>query len=98
MSYIELTFILAANKLAMELYKESKETLMKSDSYDFKVFKFSKWDEVQEELQEWEDYITIDESTYNLLYSNLCKKFRVRIKYTEDGHTEIKMLKDYSFN
>ncbi len=61
--------------------KQSKETLMKSDSYDFMVFKFSVWDEVLEELEEWEDYVAIDESTYNLLHRNLCIKFRELIKY-----------------
>ena len=65
----------------MELYKISKETLMESNSYDFMVFRFSNWDEILEDLKEWEDYVSIDESTYDLLHNNLCIKFKELIKY-----------------
>lgn len=75
------TYVLSANKSAMALFKASKETLIKSTSYDFMVYRFSKWDEVLEELEDWEDYVDIDEATYHALYSNLCIKFRVLIKY-----------------
>ncbi len=81
MGHPELTYILSANKTAMALFKTSKETLMHSTSYDFMVYRFSQWDEVLEELEDWEDYIDIDEATYHALYSNLCLKFRGLIKY-----------------
>lgn len=81
MEHAELIYILSANKAAMALFKASKETLMESTSYDFMVYRFSQWDEVLEELVEWEDYIDIDEATYHALYSNLCIKFRGLIKY-----------------
>ncbi|WP_142784054.1 hypothetical protein [Changchengzhania lutea] len=81
MDHSEITYILSANKAAMDLYKESKETLIKSASYDFMVFKCSDWDDILEDMQEWEDYMTIDESTYHTLYSNLCIKFRALIKF-----------------
>ncbi len=42
----EYEYILAANKTAMILYKQSKKILMASNNYDFMVFKFSKWEEV----------------------------------------------------
>ena len=77
----EPTYILATNRAAMILYKESKETLMKSNNYDFNVFRFSNWDTILKELEEWEDYITIDESTHYMLHSNLCKKLRAHMKY-----------------
>jgi hypothetical protein len=76
MNNIPYTYILAANSAAMELYKISKETLMESNSCDFIVFKFSEWEEGLEDLEEWEESITIDESTYWALYSNLCIKLR----------------------
>ena len=74
-------YVMAANKEAMTLYRISKETLMESNSYDFMVYRFSSWDEVLNELEEWEDYIDIDEGTYHELYTNLCVKFRGLIKY-----------------
>ncbi|TXG39568.1 hypothetical protein [Seonamhaeicola maritimus] len=81
MEHTELTYILAANKVAMELFKESKETLMNSNCYDFMVYRFSNWNAIMEELEEWEDYIDINESAYHELYSNICLKFRGLIKY-----------------
>ena len=63
--------MLSANKVAIDLYNQSKEVLMTSDNYGFMVFRFS----------EWEDYITIDKATYHELYSNLCVKFRALIQY-----------------
>ena len=77
----ELEYILAANKTALSLYKQSKEVLVQSDNYDFMVFKFSKWEEVLKDLEEWEDYISIDEVTFDELYHNLCVKLRERINY-----------------
>ncbi|WP_147297784.1 hypothetical protein [Seonamhaeicola aphaedonensis] len=65
----------------MELYKVSLETLMFSGRYDFMVFRFSEWDEVLTDLEEWDDYVSIDETTYHALYGNLCIKFRELIKY-----------------
>ncbi len=79
MDHCETIYILATNQITLALYKESKEVLMTSNSYDFMVFKFANWDEVLEDLEEWEDYISIDESTYNALHSNLCKKLRALI-------------------
>lgn len=73
---VEFEYILAANCVAMELYKISKETLMESDNHDFMVFRFSNWDEVLEDLEEWEDYLSISETTYHQLYGNLCIKLR----------------------
>ncbi len=80
MSNIQLTYILAANRAAMELYRISKESLMESNSYDFMVFRFSEWEEVLEDLEEWEDYVSIHEATYNILHRNLCIKLRELIK------------------
>jgi hypothetical protein len=81
MNNIPYTYILAANSAAMELYKISKEALMESDNYDFMVFKFPEWGDVLEDLEEWEDYVSINESTYNILHGNLCIKLREFIKY-----------------
>lgn len=75
------TYVLSANKTAMDLYNQSKEALMTSDSYDFMVFRFSTWDAILEDLDEWEDYVAIDEATYHELHSNLCVKFRELIQY-----------------
>lgn len=69
-------YILAANGVATELYRISKETLMESDNHDFMVYRFSNWDEVLEELEEWEDYLSITETVYHQLYGNLCIKLR----------------------
>ena len=81
MEHVKLTYILSANQEAMELYRQSKETLINSNSYDFMVFRFSEWDGILEDLEEWEDYVAIDEATYHALHSNLCVKFRGLIKY-----------------
>ena len=70
------TYILAANSTAMELYKISKEALMESNSHDFMVFRFSGWEDVLDDLEEWEDFVPIDESTYDALHGNLCIKIR----------------------
>lgn len=75
------TYVLSANKTAMDLYNQSKEVLMTSDNYDFMVFRFYKNDDILEDLEEWEDYIVIDETTYHELYRNLCVKFRALIQY-----------------
>ncbi|MFI1770590.1 hypothetical protein [Thalassobellus citreus] len=72
LSYKSYETILSANKSAMAFFKTSKETLMHSTSYDFIVFRFYQWDDILEELDAWETYITIDEETYHTLYSNLC--------------------------
>lgn len=77
----EFTYILSANNLAMALFKQSKETLINSDNYDFMVFRFTDRKDVQEELDEWENHITIDEPTYHDLYGNLCVKFRALIQF-----------------
>lgn len=53
---------------------------MESKSCDFIVFKFSEWEEGLENLEEWEESIPIDESTYWALYSNLCIKLRAFFK------------------
>lgn len=81
MNNITYTYILAANSTAMELYKISKEALMESNNCDFMVFRFSEWEEVLEDLEEWEDYVYIHESTYNILHRNLCIKLKEFIKY-----------------
>lgn len=81
MNKINDTYMLCANAHAMALFKQSKETLMTSASYDFIVFRFTHWEEVQKELEEWEDYVAIDEPTYHDLYTNLCVKFRELIQY-----------------
>lgn len=81
MNNITYTYILAANSTAMEQYKISKEALMESNSCDFMVFRFSEWEEVLEGLEEWEYYVSIHESTYNILHRNLCIKLREFIKY-----------------
>jgi len=81
MKDLPYTYILAANSAAMELYKVSKETLMESNSCDFMVFKFPEWEEGLEDLKEWEYYVSIHESTYNILHRNLCLKLREFIKY-----------------
>lgn len=57
----------------MALYTISKEALMESNSYDFMVFRFIEWGEVSEDLEEWEGYVSINESAYNILHRNLCK-------------------------
>ena len=75
------TYVLSANKTAMNLYNQSKESLMTSDNYDFMVFRFYKNDDILEDIEEWEESVLIDEPTYHLLYSNLCIKFRELIKY-----------------
>ena len=51
----------------------------------------SKWEEVLEDLEKWEDYI--DEPTYNLLYSNLCIKFSALIKYLLNGNANYLLSK-----
>lgn len=65
----------------MELFKISKEALMESNSYDYMVFRFTEWEEVSKNLEEWEDYVSINGSTYNILHRNLCIKLRELIKY-----------------
>lgn len=77
----QIEYVLAANKEAMALYKIAKETLMESPSFDFMVYEFDSWDSVIKELGEWEDYVSIDEATYKLLYRNLCIKFKVLMEY-----------------
>jgi hypothetical protein len=72
----ESEFILSANCIAMALYRESKETLMASSCHDFMVFKCSSRDAILEDLEEWEESISIDESTYKALHGNLCIKLR----------------------
>lgn len=78
---IAFEYVLAANKMAMALFKISKETLMESNSYDFMVYRFSSWEDVLEELEDWEDYMDIDEGTYHELYTNLCVKFSGLIRF-----------------
>tara|TARA_R110001592_G_scaffold277942_3_gene545206 strand:- start:636 stop:878 length:243 start_codon:yes stop_codon:yes gene_type:complete len=80
MGNIQSTYILAANRATMELFKISKEALMKSNSYDFMVFRFCEWKDILEDLEEWEDYVSINEPTYNALHRNLCVKLRELIK------------------
>ncbi|WP_162880155.1 hypothetical protein [Mariniflexile rhizosphaerae] len=76
MNTTETEFILAANSIAMALYKESKEALMASDCYDFMVFKYSSREAILEDLEEWEESISIDEDTYRALHGNLCIKLK----------------------
>ncbi|MBJ6369160.1 hypothetical protein [Snuella sedimenti] len=76
----KLIYLLASNKDAMALYEQSLESLVKSVTTDFMVFKFSRWQDISEDLEEWEDCTTIDEPTYIKLYANLCRKLRKRIK------------------
>ncbi len=76
MNTTEAEFILSANSIAMALYRESKEALMTSDCHDFIVFRCSSRDAILEDLEEWEESISIDESTYSALHGNLCTKLR----------------------
>jgi len=75
------TYILAANSAAMELFNISTEALTKSNRYDFMVFSFYQWEDVLEDLKEWEHYVSINEPTYSALHENLCIKLRELIKY-----------------
>ncbi len=79
-SYSEAIYLLATNKATTALYEKSLDSLMKSATIDFMVYKCSTWEEILEDLDEWEDYNAIDEKTYTKLHSNLCKKLRRRIK------------------
>ena len=81
MRHIQLSYILAANKATMELFKISREALMESKSYDFMVYRFSEWEDVLDDLEEWEDFVSINEATYSALHRNLCIKLRDLIKY-----------------
>ncbi|WP_308991122.1 hypothetical protein QLS71_002420 [Mariniflexile litorale] len=81
MGNIQTSYILAANSKAMELIKISTEALTESNCYDFMVFRFSDWEEILKDLEAWEDFVPINESTYNILHTNLCIKLREFIKY-----------------
>lgn len=54
---------------------------MESKSYDFMVYRFSEWEDVLDDLEEWEDFVSINEATYSALHRNLCIKLRDLIKY-----------------
>ena len=69
-------YVLLANREAMELFKNSEETLLESNNFDFMVYRFTNRSEMLKNLTEWDDFIPISESSYNLLHSNLCKKLR----------------------
>ncbi|NYJ28191.1 hypothetical protein [Allomuricauda sp. ARW1Y1] len=54
---------------------------MKSDCYDYMVFRITKNDGMQEEnFNEWQECFKIDELTYHQLHHDLCKKLREMIK------------------
>jgi NAD(P)H-flavin reductase len=76
MNTTEPEYILCANSFGMALYRESKEALMASDCYDFMVFRYPDRNIILEDLKEWKESISIDESTYRELHQNLCKKVR----------------------
>ena len=76
MNTTEIEFILSVNSVAMALYRESKEALMASDCHDFMVFRYSNREVVLEDLEGWEESISIDEFTYSALHGNLCTKLR----------------------
>ena len=76
MNTTEPEFILAANSIAMALYRKSKEALMSSDCYDFMVFRHSGRNFILDGLEEWEESVSIDEATYDVLHCNLCTKLR----------------------
>ncbi|GAA3573517.1 hypothetical protein GCM10022395_23500 [Snuella lapsa] len=75
----KLLFLLASNGEAMALYEQSLRSLTNSGTTDFMVFKYSNWQDISKDLEEWEDCTAIDEPTYIKLYANLCKKLRKRI-------------------
>ena len=70
-----------ANNTAMGMYKRSLQTLLDSDNFDFIVYKITDWNEVVEDLEEWQDYKMIDKEVYALLHANLCKKLKERLDY-----------------
>ncbi|WP_223551868.1 hypothetical protein [Aestuariivivens sp. NBU2969] len=74
-------YVLLVNAGAMELYETSIEHLMLSSNYDFLVYPFTDWNEVINDLEEWEHYRIIDETTYKILHRNLCIKIRELLKY-----------------
>ncbi|HEX9601471.1 MAG TPA: hypothetical protein VF985_08275 [Mariniflexile sp.] len=80
MNTSEPEYILSANRIAMALYRESKEALMTSGCHDFIVLRCSNQDAILENLEEWEESIPIDEATYLELHSNLCIKLRAFFK------------------
>ena len=69
-------YVLLANREAMDLFKCSEEALLESDNFDFMVYRFADRNKVLKDLAQWDDYALINESSYNLLHSNLCKKLR----------------------
>lgn len=81
MNYDRLGYVLLANNAAMALYNESIEHLMLSNSFDFLVYPITDWNEVLDDLKEWDDYKIIDKITYRKLHNNLCIKLRELIKY-----------------
>lgn len=71
-----LEYVLLANREAMDLFKNSEEALLESNSFDFMVDRFDNLSGLLEDLEEWNDFIPISESSYHLLHANLCKKLR----------------------
>lgn len=70
-----IKYILCFNSEAKGLIQDSIDTLIKSKSSDFMVFKVM--DDKVKNLSgydEWSESIEIDEDTYKKLHLNLCKK------------------------
>ena len=69
-------YVLLANREAMDLFKNSEKALLESNNFDFMVYRFRDRGQVLKDLAQWDDFALIDESSYHLLHSNLCKKLR----------------------
>ena len=76
MKHTDLDYVLLANYDAMELFRKSERELLESASYDFMVYSFNDRNAMLKDLENYEDYVLINETTYQLLYANLCKKLR----------------------
>ena len=77
----KIYYVLLANNKALELYETSIEDLILSSNYDFLVYSFRNWNEVINDLDEWEHYRVIDKITYTKLHHNLCIKLRDLINH-----------------
>ncbi|MEE9361624.1 MAG: hypothetical protein V3U92_03405 [Cellulophaga sp.] len=71
------TSILCLNKKSLKLYKQSIETLMASECFDYMVYKVSDKSELpKEDAEEWLTSVSIDDAIYIILHQGLCKKLR----------------------
>lgn len=86
-------FILYGNETAITLYKKSKEALINSNCYDFMIYQCD--EDIDMDLhnaKQWDKNITINKSTYDLLYKNLCWKLR-KFTITPEHKKQIKKYK-----